>query len=64
MALCESYLDFPVWTSFMEAGGELNCKNKKKNSAVFFSQLLVIKTPDPDSVEMLDPDSINPNPQD
>jgi hypothetical protein len=50
----------------MEAWGELNCnlKKRKKISAVFFSQLLVIKTPDPDSVEMLDPDSMNPDPQD
>ncbi len=42
-------------------------KGEKEMSAVFFLQLLIIKTldPYPDSLEMLDPDpdSMNPDPQ-
>jgi hypothetical protein len=41
-----------AWTSFMEAW------------AVFFSSLIFDhQNPGPDSPEMLDPDSVNPNPQ-
>ncbi len=39
-------------------------KKKKKFSCFFFLQLLVIKTVDPDSLEMLDPDPYpDPDPQ-
>ena len=43
----------------------LSKKDINKLSSVFFSQFLAIKTLDPDSLEMLDPDtdSINSDPQ-
>jgi len=36
-------------------------KKRKKNSSCIFLKFLVIKTLDPDSLEMLDPD-LDPNP--
>ncbi len=35
----------------------------EKFSALFFFKFLVIKTPDPDLLETLTPDSMNPDPQ-
>jgi hypothetical protein len=63
---------FVAWTSFKGGLGisKLQFWSKKEKifvfSCIFFLQFLVIKTlgpePDPDSLEMLDPDSMNPDP--
>jgi hypothetical protein len=53
-----------AWTTFKEAKGQVNCnfssKKEKKFSAVFFFSTFNHKypgpEPDPDSLEMLDPD--------